>query len=74
MWRRSDALTSHLVLISRLGECPFDQGGYFVINGSEKVLIAQEKMSPNHVYVFQKKQPSKYAFVGEVRCSDDWMC
>jgi len=53
--------------LARLGECPFDQGGYFVINGSEKVLIAQEKMSPNHVYVFKKKQPSKYAFVGEIR-------
>lgn len=25
------------------------QGGYFVINGSEKVLIAQEKMSNNQV-------------------------
>jgi DNA-directed RNA polymerase II subunit RPB2 len=50
-----------------LGECPYDQGGYFVINGSEKVLIAQEKMSPNHVYVFKKKQPSKYSYVGEIR-------
>lgn len=54
-------------MVARLGECPFDQGGYFVINGSEKVLIAQEKMSPSHVYVFRKKQPSKYAFVGEIR-------
>ena len=23
-----------------LGECPFDQGGYFVVNGSEKVVVA----------------------------------
>lgn len=52
-----------------LGECPYDQGGYFIINGSEKVLIAQERMSANHVYVFQKKPPSKYTFVAEIRSS-----
>ncbi|CAI5462463.1 unnamed protein product [Closterium sp. Yama58-4] len=53
--------------LTELGECPYDQGGYFVINGSEKVLIAQEKMASNHVYVFQKRQPNKYAYVAEVR-------
>nr|AAY89343.1 RNA polymerase II second largest subunit [Antirrhinum majus] len=50
-----------------LGECPYDQGGYFIVNGSEKVLIAQEKMSTNHVYVFKKRQPNKYSYVAEVR-------
>jgi DNA-directed RNA polymerase beta subunit len=53
--------------LTELGECPYDQGGYFIINGSEKVLIAQEKMSTNHVYVFKKRQPNKYSFVAEVR-------
>jgi DNA-directed RNA polymerase II subunit RPB2 len=53
--------------LTELGECPYDQGGYFVINGSEKVLIAQEKMSHNHVYVFKKMAPSKYAYVAEIR-------
>ncbi len=53
--------------LTDLGECPYDQGGYFVINGSEKVLIAQEKMSHNHVYVFKKAMPSKYAYVAETR-------
>ncbi|KAK4486930.1 hypothetical protein RD792_006241 [Penstemon davidsonii] len=53
--------------LNDLGECPYDQGGYFIVNGSEKVLIAQEKMSTNHVYVFKKRQPNKYAYVAEVR-------
>ncbi|KAI5079014.1 hypothetical protein GOP47_0006685 [Adiantum capillus-veneris] len=53
--------------LTELGECPYDQGGYFIVNGSEKVLIAQEKMSANHVYVFKKPQPRKYAYVAEVR-------
>ncbi|KAF6170220.1 hypothetical protein GIB67_038753 [Kingdonia uniflora] len=48
------------------GECPYDQGDYFIINGSEKVLIAQENMSTNHVYVFKKRQLNKYAYVAEV--------
>jgi len=38
----------------QFGECPFDAGGYFIVNGSEKVLIAQENLAPNHVYVFRK--------------------
>ncbi|KAK9227380.1 hypothetical protein WN943_012431 [Citrus x changshan-huyou] len=53
--------------LTELGECPYDQGGYFIINGSEKVLIAQEKMSTNHVYVFKKREPNKYAYVAVVR-------
>ena len=53
--------------LSDLGECIYDQGGYFVINGSEKVIIAQERLSNNHVYAFQKKQPSKFSWVIETR-------
>ncbi|WJX25720.1 DNA-directed RNA polymerase II subunit 2 [Trifolium repens] len=52
--------------LTELGECPYDQGGYFIVNGSEKVLIAQEKMSTNHVYVFKKRQPDKYSVVAEI--------
>ncbi|KAM3172814.1 DNA-directed RNA polymerase II subunit RPB2 [Hymenolepis weldensis] len=52
--------------LAELNECPLDPGGYFIINGSEKVLIAQEKMATNTVYVFQQKD-SKYAYKTEIR-------
>ncbi|EMC98989.1 hypothetical protein BAUCODRAFT_65631 [Baudoinia panamericana UAMH 10762] len=47
-------------------ECPFDQGGYFIINGSEKVLIAQERSAANIVQVF-KKRGSPTPVVAEIR-------
>lgn len=47
-------------------ECPYDQGGYFIINGSEKVLIAQERSAGNIVQVF-KKSDGKTPFVAEIR-------
>ena len=53
--------------LADLGECIYDQGGYFVINGSEKVIVASERMSNNHVYAFKKKQPSKFSWVIETR-------
>eukprot|EP00808_Paulinella_micropora_P006901 g40410.t1 len=49
-----------------LGECVFDQGGYFIINGSERVLIAQERMTSNYVYVFNAKS-GKQDFFAEIR-------
>ncbi|CAF3437533.1 DNA-dependent RNA polymerase II [Fusarium graminearum] len=50
-----------------LNECPYDQGGYFVINGSEKVLIAQERSAANIVQVFKKAQPSPFTYTAEIR-------
>ena len=48
-------------------ECPYDQGGYFIINGSEKVLIAQERSAANIVQVFKKAPPSPTPYVAEIR-------
>ncbi|KAJ2392662.1 DNA-dependent RNA polymerase II [Coemansia sp. RSA 2611] len=48
------------------GECPFDQGGYFIINGSEKVLIAQERIATNTVLVFRKTHPHPH-YAAEIR-------
>lgn len=48
-------------------ECPYDQGGYFIINGSEKVLIAQERSAANIVQVFKKPLPSPTPYIAEIR-------
>jgi DNA-directed RNA polymerase beta subunit len=36
-----------------LGECAEDFGGYFIIGGGERVIIAQERMSENRPVVFR---------------------
>lgn len=38
--------------MAKINECEMFHGGYFIINGKEKVLICQEKLAPNRVYVF----------------------
>ncbi len=52
-------------------ECEFDQGGYFIIGGGEKVIVAQERMATNFVYVFNKKEQSGYSWQAEVRSNLD---
>ena len=54
-----------------LKECEFDQGGYFIIGGGEKVIVAQERMATNFVYVFNKKDQSGFSWQAEVRSSID---
>lgn len=34
-----------------LNECPLDPGGYFIVNGTEKVILVQEQLSKNRVIV-----------------------
>lgn len=53
-----------------LGECYLDDGGYFILNGNEKVVIAQEKMCDNRVYLFDQKNNTKFSHIAEIRSFD----
>jgi DNA-directed RNA polymerase II subunit RPB2 len=46
---------------------PFDFGGYFIVNGGEKVLISQEKKISNHV-TFYANPEQPYPYVCEIKC------
>ncbi|KAL7267525.1 DNA-directed RNA polymerase III complex subunit Rpc2 [Rhizina undulata] len=37
--------------MAKLKECPLDPGGYFVVNGTEKVILVQEQLSKNRIIV-----------------------
>jgi DNA-directed RNA polymerase II subunit RPB2 len=41
---------------SMLGECAQDPGGYFIIQGGERVIISQERMSENRPFVFRNNR------------------
>ena len=49
------------------GECKYDNGGYFIVKGKERVLVSQERMNYNIVYVFEQKPSSKFLLVSEIR-------
>ncbi|GAB1598909.1 DNA-directed RNA polymerase III subunit RPC2-like [Argonauta hians] len=37
--------------LAKLKECPMDPGGYFIVKGTEKVILIQEQMSKNRMIV-----------------------
>lgn len=51
-----------------LGECPYDKGGYFIIDGKEKVIISQERTVSNKLFISKPLDAAKYALQGFVKC------
>lgn len=49
-----------------VGEDPTDPGGYFIINGTERVIVVVEDLAPNKFFVQEGKSQSKYEFVGKI--------
>jgi DNA-directed RNA polymerase II subunit RPB2 len=57
------------------GECSHDSGGYFIINGSEKTVLGQERAAENRVYCFNiSKNNTKYDWSAEIKSVPDFKC
>ena len=55
------------------GECAFDAGGYFIINGSEKTVLGQERAAENRVYCFNiSKGSTKWSMSAEIKSVPDF--
>ena len=63
------------ILPENTGECKMDPGGYFIINGSEKTCLGQERAAENRIYCFNiKKNNTKWSYIAEIKSVPDWKC
>ncbi len=53
------------------GESKYDPGGYFIINGSEKTVINQERTAENIPFYFKTQKNSKWLYVAEIKSVPD---
>jgi len=55
-------------VLRALSECHMDQGGYFIIDGKEKVIISQERITTNKLFVEKINDPD-IIYKGTIRCT-----
>ena len=57
----------HRELRFQMGECKNDYGGYFIIDGKEKLIVPQEKFADNMVYIKENDKTSLYSHSAIIR-------
>jgi DNA-directed RNA polymerase II subunit RPB2 len=61
-------------LLTQMGEDKFDLGGYFILDGAEKVIVSQERKAENIIFLSTINQSSgneKYSHTAEIKCVSD---
>ena len=56
------------------GECEMDSGGYFIVKGSEKTVIGQERAAENRISCFDGKNTTKWSWYAEIKSIPDFKC
>lgn len=69
MLRSSKCYLTNMTPLERIkaGECEKDEGGYFIVKGKERVLIAQLRGIYNVPKVIEQKQGEKFKTIAEIR-------
>ena len=53
--------------LREVGECPYDNGGYFIVDGAEKVLITRQEQAFNTLYITPQNDP-KISVYASIEC------
>ena len=58
-------------MLRTLGECQYDPGGYFIVDGKEKVIIAQERKAMNRLFISKPnpKNLDNVMYRGYIQCT-----
>ena len=54
-----------------MGECKIDPGGYFIIDGSEKTIISQERFANNILRLSKTPNQDTYSYIAEIRSESE---
>ena len=54
--------------LQEAGECTKDQGGYFVVDGSEKVLVTRQEQAFNTLYITPQPNDDKVETFANISC------
>ena len=54
--------------LREVGECQYDQGGYFIVDGSEKILIPSQEAAFNTLTIVLKLNDPDYELRAGIRC------
>jgi len=54
--------------LQSVGECPYDQGGYFIVNGTEKVLITHQEQAFNTLYIQNQEADPQISNFSSISC------
>jgi len=54
--------------LKEVGECIYDSGGYFIIDGSEKVLITRQENAFNTLYITPQNSDPQVAMYASISC------
>ena len=49
-----------------MGECPYDQGGYFIIDGQERVIVSHERKAENKLYIIESSN-DLYSYSAQIK-------
>ena len=55
-------------LVKEAGECQYDYGGYFIVDGSEKVLITHQEQAFNALNIAPQERDPKIAIFSSISC------